>query len=79
EGAFIINKTTGAQVGESMNLMQFQVKNGALQPVVVYPTNVSTGSPVYPAPDVVLTSIASGNPFTSTDQTASAYYNHNYY
>lgn len=52
EGTFAINTTTGMQTGESMNLMQFQPVNGALKDVVIFPTNVSTGSPVYPAPSV---------------------------
>lgn len=52
EGPFILNKSTGAQVGEPMNLMQFQPVNGVLKDVVVYPTAIATGSPIYPAPDI---------------------------
>ncbi|MCL4341899.1 MAG: ABC transporter substrate-binding protein [Candidatus Thermoplasmatota archaeon] len=52
EGPFIINKTTGMQTGEGMNLMQFQPNKGVLKNVVIFPANVSTGPAVYPAPSV---------------------------
>jgi branched-chain amino acid transport system substrate-binding protein len=50
-GPFIINKTTGIQLGEGHYLMQFQ--GNTSHPVVVYPTNVSTGSAVYPPPSIL--------------------------
>lgn len=56
EGEFLINTTTGMQLGESMNLMQYQVINGKFTPVVIYPPSVATGTPVYPAPSAVLAS-----------------------
>jgi len=52
EGPFTINKSTGAQTGEPMNLMQFQPVNGVIKDVVIYPNDVATGTPVYPAPDI---------------------------
>lgn len=54
EGPFLLNTTTGAQLGMPMTLMQYQLNSttGKLMPVIIYPTNVATGSPVYPASTV---------------------------
>ena len=54
EGPFILNKTTGAQIGEGMNLMQFQSNSSGLNPKVIYPTDVANGTAIYPAPSVVV-------------------------
>lgn len=56
EGQYMLNNTTGMQLGMSMNLMQFQPKSTGLVPVVIYPTAVANGSAVYPAPSVVIES-----------------------
>ncbi len=54
EGPFVINTSTGAQIGMPMDLMQYQPGSSGLSPVVIYPTNVATGTAIYPAPSVVL-------------------------
>lgn len=64
EGQFLLNKTTGAQIGESMNLMQFQANSTGLHPTVIYPTSVANGTAIYPA--VV---VAHSNVVTNKDVT----------
>ena len=49
DGAFKIDSTTGAQVGELLPVAQFQLSGGALKPVIVYPGDLATGREIYPA------------------------------
>jgi branched-chain amino acid transport system substrate-binding protein len=56
EGPFVINTSTGAQLGMPMDLMQYQPTSSGLNPVVIYPENVATGTAIYPAPSVVVAS-----------------------
>ena len=49
DGAFKIDPTTGAQVGELLPVAQFQASGDALKPVIVYPGDLATGTPIYPA------------------------------
>ncbi len=49
DGAFKIDPTTGAQVGELLPVAQFQSEAGALKPVIVFPSDLATGSAIYPA------------------------------
>ncbi len=49
DGAFKIDPTTGAQVGELLPIAQFQSEAGALKPVIVFPSDLATGSAIYPA------------------------------
>ncbi len=48
DGAFRIDPTTGAQVGELLPVAQFQPSGGAQKPVVVYPSDLATGAAMYP-------------------------------
>lgn len=61
EGQFLLNKTTGAQLGEGMNLMQFQSNSSGLNPTVIYPPGVSNGTGVYPAPNSIVNSGVTAN------------------
>ncbi|MGA2763321.1 MAG: ABC transporter substrate-binding protein [Spirochaetia bacterium] len=49
DGAFKIDTTTGAQVGELLPVAQFQLSGGALKPVIVYPGDLANGREIYPA------------------------------
>ncbi len=49
DGAFQIDPATGAQVGELLPVAQFQPSSGALKTVIVYPSDLATGKPIYPA------------------------------
>ena len=49
DGAFRIDTTTGAQVGELLPVAQFQLSGGALKPVIVYPGDLANGREIYPA------------------------------
>ncbi len=49
DGAFKIDPSDGAQVGELLPVAQFQLASGSLKPVIVYPSDLSTGKPIYPA------------------------------
>jgi len=49
DGAFQIDATTGAQVGELLPVAQFQPSGGQLKPVVVYPSDLANGKAIYPA------------------------------
>ena len=49
DGAFKIDSTTGAQVGELLPVAQFQPSGDAMKPVIVYPGNLATGKAIYPA------------------------------
>ncbi len=49
DGAFRIDATTGAQVGELLPVAQFQLSGGALKPVIVYPGDLANGREIYPA------------------------------
>jgi branched-chain amino acid transport system substrate-binding protein len=49
DGTFELDET-GAQIGEITPIGQLQPKGGALDLVTVYPHDVATGKPVYPAP-----------------------------
>ncbi len=54
EGPFVLNTTSGAQLGMPMDVMQYQPTSTGLRPVVIYPTDLATGTAVYPAPSVAL-------------------------
>ncbi|MBX8632139.1 MAG: ABC transporter substrate-binding protein [Thermoplasmata archaeon YP2-bin.285] len=56
EGPFVLNTSTGAQLGMPMDVLQFQPSSSGLVPVVIYPENVATGTAIYPAPSVMLAS-----------------------
>ncbi len=62
EGPFVINTTTGAQIGMPMDLLQYQPGSSGLKPVVIYPTALATGTAVYPAPAVVVSSTPLNSP-----------------
>ncbi len=62
EGPFVINTSTGAQLGMPMDLMQYQPGPSGLNPVVIYPENVATGTAIYPAPGVVTANANSAVP-----------------
>ena len=49
DGAFRIDPTTGAQVGELLPVAQFQPSGSALKPVIVYPMELASGKEIYPA------------------------------
>lgn len=50
-GPFIINKTTGAQLGQTPPIAQLVPNgHGGFNIVLVYPGSQKTGNPVYPAP-----------------------------
>jgi branched-chain amino acid transport system substrate-binding protein len=49
DGTFELD-ATGAQIGEITPIGQLQPKGGALDLVTVYPHDVATGKPIYPAP-----------------------------
>jgi branched-chain amino acid transport system substrate-binding protein len=49
DGLFAVN-ASGAQVGETLPVAQFQPYHGSVRPVVVFPAGVATGKAVYPAP-----------------------------
>jgi len=49
DGAFQIDAATGAQVGELLPVAQFQPSGGALKPIIVFPSDLATGKPIYPA------------------------------
>lgn len=51
DGTFIIEPSTGAQIGETPPVGQIWYhSNGTATATIVYPTNESTGAVVYPAP-----------------------------
>lgn len=62
EGPFLIDKTTGAQHGLPMDVLQYQPTSTGLKPVVLYPYSVATGTAVYPAPSVVVSSAQLASP-----------------
>jgi branched-chain amino acid transport system substrate-binding protein len=49
DGTFELD-ATGAQIGEITPIGQLQPKGSALDLVTVYPHDVATGKPIYPAP-----------------------------
>jgi branched-chain amino acid transport system substrate-binding protein len=61
EGPFVINTSTGAQIGMPMDLMQFQPSSSGLEPVVIYPPDVATGTAIYPAPSFQLAAFSSAS------------------
>lgn len=82
EGPFLIDKTTGAQHGMPMDVLQYQPTSTGLKPVVLYPFSVATGTAVYPAPSVVVSSAqvsshsalpAAPSQYASTAAAASAF------
>jgi branched-chain amino acid transport system substrate-binding protein len=51
DGAFELDETTGAQIGETQPLGQIELdEHGHLKFVTIYPSELATGKPVYPAP-----------------------------